>query len=121
MKILTYRQYNEQLSNGFESLPVYVGKRGAELSALDFKVVKSCEEFESEASMVQVKTKKQVVALLEAGNVQVQKRSHNWKTEVLCYLVELNDSDLELISDVKSINPSPAGKWIMGQNPMAKP
>ena len=88
MKILTYKEYNEQLSNGFESLPVYVGKRGAELAALDFKVVKSCEKFESEASMVQVKTKKQIVALLESGNIQVQKRSHNWKTKVLCYLTK---------------------------------
>ncbi len=85
MKILTYRQYNEQLSNGFESLPVYVGKGGG---SVDFKVVKSCEKFESEASMCEVRRKKQVVALLESGSIQVQKRSHNWKTKVLCYLTK---------------------------------
>ena len=88
MKILTYRQYNEQLSNGFESLPVYVGKRGEEHAALDFKVVKSVAKFEAEASMCEVRRKKQVVALLESGNIQVQKRGHNWKTEVLCYLTK---------------------------------
>ena len=88
MKILTYRQYNEQLSKGFESLPVYVGKRGAGVKGVvDFKVVKKAK-FESEASMCEVKTKKQVVALLESGSIQVQKRSHNWKTEVLCYLTK---------------------------------
>ena len=87
MKILNYQEYNKQLSSGFESLPVLVGSRGAgEKGTVDFKVVKSGLKIGTKASMVEVKTKKQVLALLEEGNIQVQKRRHNCKTEMLCYL-----------------------------------
>ena len=66
-----------------------VGSRGAgEKGSVDFKVVKSGLEVGYKASMVEVKTKRQVLALLESGNIQVQKRRHNCKTEVLCYLTK---------------------------------
>jgi len=89
MKIITYKEYNEQLSQGFESLPVCVGKRGAgKKGTVDFKIVKSRLKIGVKASMVQVKTKKQILALLESGNIQVQRRGNNRKTEVLCYLTK---------------------------------
>ena len=89
MKILNYQEYNKQLSSGFESLPVLVGSRGAgKKGSVDFKVVKSGLEVGYKASMVEVKTKKQVLALLESGSIQIEKRRHNCKTEVLCYLTK---------------------------------
>ena len=89
MKILTYKEYNKQLSSGFESLPVLVGSRGAgKKGTVDFKIVKTRLKIGAKASMVEVKTKRQVLGLLESGNVQVQKRRHNCKTEVLCYLTK---------------------------------
>lgn len=89
MKILTYQEYNKQLSRGFEYLPVLVGSRGAgEKGTVDFKVVKTRLKIGTKASMVEVKTKKQILALLEPGNVQVEKRRNNCKTEVLCYLTK---------------------------------
>ena len=89
MKILNYQEYNKQLSSGFESLPVLVGSRGAgKKGTVDFKIVKSALKIGVKASMVEVKTKKQILALLESGNIQVEKRRHNCKTEVLCYLTK---------------------------------
>jgi hypothetical protein len=87
MKTITYRDYRYGLSNGFDALPVLVGKAGVHA---DFKAVKiKPKDYKDNfASLDQVRNKKRIMAILENGPVRVERRGHNRKTEELCYLTK---------------------------------
>ena len=87
MKTITYKDYRYGLSNGFEALPVLVGKAGVHA---DFKVFKNKPEDYKDcfASLDQVRNKKKIMEYLNSGPIRVERRGHNRKTEILCYLTK---------------------------------
>ncbi len=87
MKTITYRDYRYGLSNGFDVLPVLVGKAGvhADFKAVKFKPKNFKDNF---ASLDQVRNKKRIMEYLDDGPVRVERRGHNRKTQVLCYLTK---------------------------------
>lgn len=102
MKTITYRDYRYGLSNGFDALPVLVGKAGVHA---DFKVIKlkpkDCKD--NFASLDQVRNKKRIMEFLDNGPVRVERRGHNRKTEVVCYLTMPSAAELVSASEASLI------------------
>ena len=87
MNIINYENYNAQLIQGFDKLPVLVGKHAC---TPDFKVMldEPAGFKELVATTSEVRTKRNVLAIIEKGAVRVEKRGHRKKTRVICYLTK---------------------------------
>ncbi len=85
MNIINYENYNAQLIQGFDNLPVLVGKHAC---TPDFKVMLSePEDFKGlVATTSEVRTKRNVLGIIEKGTARIEKRGHKKPTRVICYL-----------------------------------